>query len=82
MDYIQLGWLVLWVLTAENYAEDPNPDAYCERTWDGTLVDALKLDPFVVTLIENCVYHEELLEKMPVVKDMAGSSFEDCVKRQ
>ena len=44
------------------------------------LVDAIKNDPFVVTLIEKCEFHEKLLEDSTIVRDMEEGSFEDFLK--
>ena len=63
MDYIQLGWLIVGVLT--------HPEKYHEMTWNN-LSDEITTDTFVSRLVREGVYSRDALEESAIVTDKTG----------
>ena len=63
MDYIQLGWLIVGVLT--------HPEKYHEMTWNN-LSDEITTDTFVSQLVREGMYSRDALEESAIVTDKTG----------
>ena len=66
LDYMQLGWILVWVLNYEDFIT--KRISYHDMKWEN-LDDMKKKDRFLSGLVEHGVYSQDALEESAVIKD-------------